>query len=223
MVHTNSTDTARAVTLDLSAFQNVSPVPVKRYTTDAPKNLHRDADLATTGKRLTVTVGPNSVTTLVLPGATGVNTGATASSSTAPRLLVNAGSGMALAVATAGGNTPVVQRAPDERDPAQQWVLTKTVPGDWSSTASYRLTDVRSGRALDVAGDGLSLLPPDPSPQQRWMLSTAGDGQYTLVNSATGALVDVTGESHADGAPVGAYRPTTGSNQTWTFRTAPAG
>ncbi|MFD6001957.1 RICIN domain-containing protein [Streptomyces erythrochromogenes] len=55
------------------------------------------------------------------------------------------------------------------------------------------------------------------------MLSTSGDGHHTLVNSATGTLLDVTGASTADGAPVGTYRPNTGRNQSWTFATDPAG
>lgn len=217
VVHTNPTGAPRTVTLDLSGFRNVSPEPVTRHVTDATRNVHREADLTPAGKRLTVTLGPNSVTTLVIPGASGVDTAAAAATAD-PRLLVNADSGMALAAGTAGGQDALVQHAPNPRDPAQQWVFTRTVPGDWSSTASYRVTNAGSGKALGVAGSALSLAPPGPSPQQQWMLSTSGDGRYTLVNSATGGLVDVTGASHADDAPVGAYRPTTGSNQSWTFR-----
>ncbi|MFC9824464.1 RICIN domain-containing protein, partial [Streptomyces erythrochromogenes] len=74
------------------------------------------------------------------------------------------------------------------------------------------------------APDGaLTLRPPGPSAEQQWMLSTSGDGHHTLVNSATGTLLDVTGASTADGAPVGTYRPNTGRNQSWTFATDPAG
>ncbi|MET9609609.1 RICIN domain-containing protein [Streptomyces sp. NPDC006512] len=220
VVHTNPTGAGRTVTLDLGGFRKVSPQPVKRYTTDATKNVHREADLATTGQRLTVTVGPNSVTTLVVPGASGVNAEAAAVSSAAPRLLVNSHSGMALSGAAAGG--AVVQHVPNHGDAAQQWVLARTVPGDWSSTAAYRVTNVGSGKVLGVVGGTLALVPPGPSIALRWMLSTTGDGQYTLVNSATGTLLDVTGASTADGAPVGVHRPTTGSNQTWDFRRGPA-
>ncbi|MGI5447572.1 RICIN domain-containing protein [Streptomyces sp. CA-243310] len=217
VVHTNPTHTARTVTLDLSAFRTVSPQPVKRYTTDTTKNVHREADLATSGKRLTVTLGPNSVTTLVIPGASGVNTEATAVPSAASRLLVNANSGMALAGTTLDKNT-LVQQVPNHGDTAQQWAFTRSVPGDWSSTASYRVKNVKSGKLLGVVGGALALAPPGPSANLRWMLSTTGDGQYTLVNSATGTLLDVTGASTTDGAPVGVHPPTTGSNQRWAFR-----
>ncbi|MEU9160596.1 RICIN domain-containing protein [Streptomyces sp. NPDC048424] len=117
----------------------------------------------------------------------------------------------------------MIQRAPNPSDTAQQWSFTRSAPGDWSSTASYRVTNAGSGRALAVADGQLALLPAEPSAQQEWMLSTSGDGHHTLVNKATGTLLDVTGASTADGAPVGTYRPNTGRNQSWTFRAGPSG
>ncbi|MGW7141085.1 glycoside hydrolase [Streptomyces xanthophaeus] len=219
VVHTNPTSAARTVAVDLSAFRSVSPAPVERYTTDATRNVQRGADLTITGKRLTVTLAPGSVTTLVIPDASGVDPGATGVPSAAPRLLVNDHSGLALTAVQDGGGSALVQQAPRPTDTntAQQWVFTRSVPDDWSSTATYRLTNLGNGQALGVAGNVLALAPPGPSPQQRWVLSTTGDGHFTLINSATGALLDVIGASTGDGAPVGVFRPTTGSNQSWTF------
>ncbi|MET9600856.1 glycoside hydrolase [Streptomyces sp. NPDC006459] len=224
VVHTNATDSARTIALDLTGFQDVSPAPVQRYTTDATRNVHREADVAVTGKRLTVTLAPHSVTTLVVPGASGVDP-ERAAPAAGPRLLVNDHSGLALAAAPApaGAGRAVVQRAPNPSDTAQQWSFTRSAPGDWSSTASYRVTNAGSGRALAVADGELALLPAEPSAQQEWMLSTSGDGHHTLINRATGTLLDVTGASTADGAPVGTYRPNTGRNQSWTFRAGPSG
>ncbi|MFE2523230.1 glycoside hydrolase [Streptomyces sp. NPDC059382] len=226
VVHTNATGSPRTVTLDLSGFRTVSPSPVQRYTTDATRNVHREADVSAEGRHLTVTLDPGSVTTLVIPGAAGVNPEATAIPSAALRLLVNDHSGLALTAAVTGGGSPLVQHAPNSGDTAQQWVFTRSLPGDWSSTATYGVTNVGSGMALAVAGDTLILAPPGPSPWQRWMLSTTGDGHITLINSATGALLDVTGASTDDGAPIGVHRPTTGGNQSWTLpaghRPAPA-
>ncbi|KOU17378.1 hypothetical protein ADK52_31775 [Streptomyces sp. WM6372] len=226
VVHTNPTGSARTITLDLTGFRNVSPAPVERYTTDATRNVHREADVSTTGKRLTVTLAPRSVTTLVVPGASDVDP-ERATPAAGPLLLVNDHSGLALTAPPPGAGSAVVQRPPNPPDTAQQWTLARSVPGDWSSTTSYRLTNAGSGRALAVAdgdGDGqLTLLPPGPSAQQQWMLSTSGDGHHTLINSATGTLLDVTGASTSDGAPVGTYRPNTGRNQSWTFRADPAG
>ncbi|MFJ6048923.1 glycoside hydrolase [Streptomyces sp. NPDC092307] len=217
VVHTNATGSDRTIELDLTGFRNVSPTTVQRYTTDATRDVHREADVSTTGGRLTVTLAPHSVTTLVLPGATGVEPGKAAPAA-GPRSLVNDRSGLALSAAKSGTGSALVQHPLNRTDPAQQWMFTRSVPDDWSSTASYRVTNAGSGQALAVSDGGLTLAPPGPSAQQRWMLSTAGDGHHTLINSATGTLLDVTGESTADGAPVGTYRPTTGPNQSWTFR-----
>ncbi len=222
VVHTNPMDSARTIALDLTGFRDVSAAPVQRYTTDATRNVHREADVAVTGRRLTVTLAPHSVTTLVVPGASGVDP-ERAAPGAGPRLLVNDHSGLALTAAPAGAGSAVVQRPPNRSDTAQQWTFTRSAPGDWSSTASYRVTNAGSGRALAVADGALTLLPPEPSAQQQWMLSTSGDGHHTLVNRATGTLLDVTGASTADGAPVGTYRPNTGRNQSWTFRADPVG
>ncbi|WP_240803887.1 glycoside hydrolase [Streptomyces sp. A0592] len=222
VVHTNPTGSARTIALDLTGFRDVSSAPVQRYTTDATRNVRREADVSITGKHLTVTLDPRSVTTLVIPGASGVDPERTTPAA-GPRLLVNDHSGLALTAAPPGAGSALVQNRPDPFEPAQQWTLTRSVPGDWSSTASYRVTNAGSGRALAVADGVLTLSPPGPSAQQQWMLSTSGDGHHTLVNSATGTLLDVTGASTATGAPVGAYRPNTGRNQSWTFRGNPSG
>ncbi|MER7509456.1 glycoside hydrolase [Streptomyces lavendulae] len=220
VVHTNATGSDRTVDLDLTGFRNVSPTPVRRYTTDATRNVHRESDVSITGRRLTVTLAPHSVTTLVLPGATGVAP-EKAGPAAGPRLLVNDHSGLALAASANGTGNALVQHPPNRPDTAQQWMLTRSVSDDWSSTASHQVTNAASGRALAVSEGKLALVLPGPSAQQRWILSTSGDGHHTLVNSATGTLLDVTGESTADGAPVGTYRPTTGRNQSWTFPSVP--
>ncbi|MEU3902885.1 glycoside hydrolase [Streptomyces goshikiensis] len=220
VVHTNSTGSARTLALDLTGFRDVSCAPVQRYTTDATRDVHREADAFTAGKRLTVTVDPHSVMTLVVPGASGVDP-EKATPAAGPRLLVNDHSGLALTAPSAGAGGTLVQHPPNRLDAAQQWNLTRSVPGDWSSTAAYRVTNAGSGRALAVADGALTVLPPGPSAQQQWMLSASGDGHYTLINSADGTLLDVTGASTADGAPVGTYRPNTGRNQSWTLRADP--
>jgi hypothetical protein len=46
-------------------------------------------------------------------------------------------------------------------------------------------------------------------------MSTTGDGSWTFVNAATGRLIDVTGQSSADGAKVSTYTPTSAANQRW--------
>ncbi|MFJ3096437.1 RICIN domain-containing protein [Streptomyces hydrogenans] len=222
VVHTNPTGASQRLTLNLGGFQSVGTGAVERYTTDGTKNLQRESDLAPAGKTLTATVGPGSVTTFVLPGATGVNTADTTAPTGAARQLLNDRSGKALAVATANGRTTLVQRTSSPGTTAQQWKFTKLDAADWGNTAAYRVTSVANGKALAAQGDALALVTPGTSAEQKWLLSTTGDGHHTLVNAAAGKLLDVSGESTADGAPVGVYRPTTGSNQSWTFRSAAA-
>ncbi|MFJ2707499.1 glycoside hydrolase [Streptomyces sp. NPDC087428] len=218
VVHTNPTGEEREVTLDLTGFESVGSAPVERYTTDTTKNLQRESDVTTDGKVLKATVGAGSVTTFVLPGVGGVNTDATTAPTGAARQVVSDNGGMALAVATDGDKSLPVQRTSDAADTAQQWRFTKSSASDWSNTAGYRITNAKTGKALSVSGDTLTFATPGGSPQQQWIRSTTGDGHATLINSATGKLLDVTGVATDDGSPVGVYRPTTGANQSWTFR-----
>ncbi|WP_371774559.1 glycoside hydrolase [Streptomyces sp. NBC_01438] len=220
VVHTNTTDEEREVTLDLDGFETAADGPVERWTTDATKNLRRDTDAAVAGRTLKAVVGPGSVTTFVLPTVSGVNTAATTAPTGAPRLLVNDNSGKALA--TADGTGTVEQRTSAPADSAQQWTFTKLSADDWGNTAAYRVTNTGTGKALSASGGALTVAPPGPSTAQQWIRSTTGDGHSTLVNRATGELLDVTNASTDDGAPVGVYRPTTGSNQSWSLPGAAA-
>ncbi|MEV8590744.1 RICIN domain-containing protein [Streptomyces sp. NPDC051180] len=222
VVHTNPTGEEREVTLNLDGFGTVTNGAVERWTTDGTKNLRRETDAAVSGRTFTATVGPGSVTTFVLPTVGGVNTAAATAPTGAPRQLRSDNGGKALAVATVGGRTTVVQRTSAPADTAQQWTFTKMSAGDWGNTAAYRITSVRTGKALAVSAGALAFASPGSSTSQQWIRSTTGDGHATLVNVATGRLLDVTGASTADGAPVGVHPPTTGPNQSWTFpSTAP--
>ncbi|MFJ6463073.1 RICIN domain-containing protein [Streptomyces sp. NPDC091387] len=218
VVHTNPIGEEREVTLDLTGFESVGSAPVERYTTDATKNLQRESDVTTDGKVLKATVGAGSVTTFVLPGAEGVNTDATTAPTGAARQVVSDNSGMALVVATDGDKSTPVQRTSDAADTARQWTFTKSSASDWGNTAAYRITNVETGLALSVSGDTLVFATLGGPAQQQWIRSTTGDSHATLINSATGKLLDVTGVATDDGSPVGVYRPTTGANQSWTFR-----
>ncbi|WP_405406624.1 RICIN domain-containing protein [Streptomyces sp. NBC_01104] len=220
VVHTNPTGEARELTLDLDGFRTTADGPVERWTTDATRDLKRDTDAAVTGRTLKATVGPGSVTTFVLPTVTGVDPATATAPTGAPRQLVNDNSGKALAVATVnGGNTPV-QRTSAPADPAQQWTFTPLSATDWSAGAAYRVTSRKTGQALSASDGTLTLAPPGTSTAQQWIRSTTGDGHHTLINRASGELLDVSGASTGDGAPVGVYRPTTGANQSWTLPSA---
>ncbi|MEE1820868.1 RICIN domain-containing protein [Streptomyces sp. BE20] len=222
VVHTNTTGTAQALTLDLAGYQKPGfGTAVQRYTTDGTRNVQRGADLTVTAAAtVTTTVGPGSVTTFVLPGAVGVNASTATTPTGGARQLLNENSGLALA---AGPNAQAgpVQRTSNPADPGQQWTFTK-VGGGWDSTATYRITNAATGKALAVTAGALGSAAPGNAAAQLWMRSTAGDGRGTFVNKATGLLLDVSDAAGWDGAPVNVWPPTTGSNQSWSVRSADA-
>src|SRR5690606_12383809 len=49
----------------------------------------------------------------------------------------------------------------------------------------------------------------------QWILSTTGDGTYTLVNASSRTLLEVGGQATADGSPVVTYLANSGVNQRW--------
>ncbi|MET9870965.1 Ig-like domain-containing protein, partial [Streptomyces sp. NPDC006386] len=76
--------------------------------------------------------------------------------------------------------------------------------------------------------DNEAVLQEADAPAAQWIMSTTGDGTWTFVNAATGRLLDVVGQSTADGARVSAFLPTSAANQRWgvtdetVLRTQPA-
>ncbi|MGW6912923.1 RICIN domain-containing protein [Kitasatospora sp. NPDC054939] len=220
VVHTNPTGTAQTLTLDLAGFQRTGAgTPVERWTTDGTKDVRREADLTVTAAgTLTTTVGPGSVTTFVLPGTVGVNSATATAPTVGPQHLVNDHSGLVLAAGPLPGSGPV-QRTPDPADPGRQWHVTRA-GGGWDSTATYRITNAGTGTDLAVSSGALAFAAPGKAAKQLWMRSTTGDGRSTIVNRASGLLLDVTGAARWDGAPVGVWTATAGSNQSWSVRSA---
>ncbi|MEV4333572.1 RICIN domain-containing protein [Streptomyces sp. NPDC049597] len=212
VVHTNSTGQARDVTLDLDGFQTTGGA-VQRWVTDGSRNLERQSDLTAAGAVRT-TVPAGSVTTFVLPGVSGVDT-TTTSVPTGARQLLNDRSGLALTAGTVSGKSAPVQQTRRAGDTAQQWTFTKLSATDWGNTATYRIANAKTGKALNVAQGALGFASPGTSTSQQWIRSSVGDGHTTLINKATGLLLEITGESTSEGAPAGVYRPTTGSHQSW--------
>ncbi|MFJ8434013.1 ricin-type beta-trefoil lectin domain protein [Kitasatospora sp. NPDC094019] len=222
VVHTNTTGSARTLTLDLAGYRTPGAgTAVQRYTTDTTRNVQREADLTVTAAgTVTAVVGPGSVTTFVLPGAVGVNAATAATPTGDDRQLVNGNSGLALAAGPSAQGGPV-QRVPDPADPGQRWNITR-VGGGWDSTATYRISNAATGRALAVTSGSLGFAEPGNAAAQLWMRSTTGDGRGTFVNKAGGLLLDVGGAADWDGAPVGVWPATAGSNQSWAVRDAAA-
>ncbi|WP_460073198.1 glycoside hydrolase [Streptomyces sp. YKOK-I1] len=217
VVHVNGSTTDRAVTLDLSRFGRVAPgATVTPVVTSAQGALVRGAPVAVTGRSATLTVPARSVTTFLVSGVGGVAEDAALVRKGHVYRLQGTQSGRSLTPSD-DGDAPVI-RTNDPAAARQLWSVAKVTRGvgnreryTVASAATGRRLAVRDGRAvLEEPADGT----PDTAAQ--WILSTTGDGTWTLVNAATGRLLDVTGQSTADGAPVSAYTPTSAANQRWT-------
>ncbi len=223
VVHTNATTSPRAVTLDLSKFGDVaadaSVTPVVTSTggylvSGEPVPVTVSDGVASA----TLTVPAESVTTFLVDGVSGVAHDAAIVQDGHVYRLDGVQSDLSLAPS---GDRVVIRT--DAATAAQLWELTPLGAPEGSGThrTQYLLTSAADGRAVTVASDGSVVLAaapasPDDSPARaRWILSTTGDGSYTLVSAATGRLLEVGGESRADGASVGTWLANSNANQRW--------
>lgn len=100
-------------------------------------------------------------------------------------------------------------------DNIQQWRFDEISEGDW------RLTNVASGRVLDLPGGSradsvhLQQYNDNGGDNQRWAI-TPVDGEYFLITSkVSGKNLDVDGISTQDGAEIHQYQDTGNDNQLW--------
>ncbi|UUU27885.1 glycoside hydrolase [Streptomyces sp. DSM 40750] len=216
VVHVNSGTTARSVTLDLSRFAKVSPrATVTPVVTSADGALVEGTPVRVTDRSATLDVPAKSVTTFLVEGVSGVAKDAALVRSGHVYRLQGAQSGKSLTPSEDG--TGVVIRTTGASSAQQLWSLEKLTPGT-DNRERYALTNAGTGKRLAVR-DNQAVLD-DPADGEvpaaaQWIMSTTGDGSWTFVNAATGRLVDVTGQSSADGAKVSTYTPTSAANQRW--------
>ncbi|PZG02975.1 hypothetical protein C1I99_00185 [Micromonospora deserti] len=212
VVHVNSSDTGRRVTLDLSRFGHVRPgATVTPVVTDAFGALVRHEPVRVDRKSAAFTVPAKSVTTFVVDGVRGVAGDAALVQDGHVYRLQGVQSGRSL---TPAGSSLVIRTSEPSATPL--WGISP-ITADTGNRARHLLST--GDRTLVLRGGSLTLeqssaeLAADPAAQ--WLLSTTGDGTYTLVNAATGRLLDVTGQATAEASPVGTYPPTSGDNQRW--------
>lgn len=218
VVHVNSTTSERAVTIDLSKFGHVArDATVTPVVTSASGKLARRSPVAVSGRRATFTVPAQSVTSFVVKGVSGVAKHAALLRKGHTYELTGVQSGKALTVADDG--TRLVIRTPGTdpaTDPGRQWRL-RQVSGDTGNRQRYVFTNPVEGKRLAVR-DGAPVLEADRGRRDeatRWIMSTTGDGTWTLVNAATGGLLEVGGQATAEGSAVTTWTPNSGANQRW--------
>ncbi|WP_399920744.1 glycoside hydrolase [Streptomyces kanamyceticus] len=215
VVHVNRTTAHRAVTVDLSKFGRVSRgATVTPVVTSAGGKLERRKAVEVTDRKATFTVPAESVTSFVVDGVSGVAKDAALLQQGHSYQLTGVQSGKDLT--TAADGTGLVIKAAKEGDTAQRWQLRPT-GGDTGSRQRHVVTSQADGKRLAVR-DGAPVLEPDRGHARtsaQWLMSTTGDGTWTLLNAATGRLLEVGGQATHDGAAVTTWTPNSGANQRW--------
>ncbi|MFF8846322.1 glycoside hydrolase [Streptomyces sp. NPDC015127] len=218
VVHVNSTGEARTVTIDLSKFGQVTAdATVTPVVTSADSKLERHDAVPVTGRKATFTVPAQSVTSFVVDGVSGVAKDAALLRKGHTYELTGVQSGKALTVADDGTHLLIRTAGNGPSGAAQQWRLHPISGDDTSSRQRYVVTDAAGAKRLAVRDD-VPVLEPDTGRRDaaaRWIGSTTGDGSWTLVNAATGKLLEVGGQATHEGAAVTAWQPNSGPNQRW--------
>ncbi|WP_328468082.1 RICIN domain-containing protein [Actinoplanes sp. NBC_00393] len=213
-VHANQTAQERAVTLDLSKFGTISRrATITPIVTSADGKLVRGARVAVSGKKATLTVPAQSVTTFLIDGVSGV----------AGKHLMNGHTYRIEGVQSGRSLTPdaggAAIRTSDPAAAGQLWTF-RALGDGLSNRERYVISNAGTGQRLAVR-DGAVVVEDDSGTADdgaQWVLSTTGDGTYTLVNVAARRLIDVPGQATADGTRVSLYQPTSGANQRWAVR-----
>ncbi|WP_454851809.1 RICIN domain-containing protein [Promicromonospora soli] len=221
VVHINDTTAERDVTLDLSGFADIAAgATVTPVVTSVDGYLVEGEPVSVRDAAATLTVPAESVTTFLVDGVSGVADDAALAQDGHVFRLDGVQSGLSLAPDGDGG----VQISTDDPAAAEQlWTLTDlgTPEGSGTHRTRYAVTNVGTGEQLAISADTSAVLtaapadPADTPDAARWVLSTTGDGTYTLVNAVSGTLLEVGGEARADGSPVGTYLANSNANQRW--------
>lgn len=226
LVHVNTGTTSRDLTIDLSKFGTIAPgatvTPV--ITTESPAEdptanaLVAGAPVAVdaAGKAV-VSVPAKSVTTLVVSGVSGVSAEAPGLRDGHRYQLFGVQSDRALsadasAVAIRTGATTTAAAS------AQTWTV-RTISGEGSDRHRFTL-QAGDGRFLGVAGGGTTLVSASADaasadPALQWISTTSDGATYSLLSVAGERVLDVNGQSTADGASVGLWTSNDGANQRW--------
>lgn len=213
MVYTNSSTEEKQINFDLSGFDTINEnAKATPYVTSATKDLEKITDIGISNEKLSTVVEPQSVTTFVISGVSGVNKEKTIINSDKKYKFINKNSDKALDIEK--DEKSVVQNTNKLHKKSQNWSIQKLTDG-YSTEEVYKIFNTKTKEVLGVEDGSIELQSFENTANQKWMLSTTGNGEYTFINMQNGDLLDVMGESKDDGAEVGVWKPTTGINQVW--------
>ena len=229
LVHVNTETTARDLTIDLSRFGQIAPgatvtpiVTTQSPVDDVTANALVEGEPAVVdaaSRTAVVSVPAKSVTTLVIDGVSGVSADAPSLDDGETYQLVGVQSGKALTADAAGitirsGGTTAETAAP------QAWTV-HSISGAGTDRHRFALEN-GDGRLLAVNGTSTALVaaqPEDAASDEslQWVLSTTDGTTFSLLSAAAERVLDVNGQSSADGAGVGTWTSNNGGNQRWTI------
>lgn len=213
VVYTNSTTEEKAINFDLSGFETVkTSAKATPYVTSKTDNLVQKSDITISDKKLSAVVEPQSITTFVLSGVSGVNKDNLFLNNDQEYEFINKNSGKVLDIGQDG--KAIVQKTNIRDEESQNFSIQKITDG-YSTKEIYKIVNTANGSVLGVENGSVILQNNEDSPNQKWMLSTYGNGEYTFINVQDGNLLEVGGESKEEGAKVGVWNPTAGNHQQW--------
>ncbi|UZX01303.1 hypothetical protein F8G81_00715 [Arthrobacter sp. CDRTa11] len=216
VVHVNDSAQEHPVVLDLSGFGaiqgNATVTPVVSDVTGAlvkgqPVAVGRNATA-------TLTVPKESVTTFIVEGVQGVSKDASLVQAGHVYRLQGVQSGKSIAIAPNGTSAVIRSGAAAE----QMWNI-RLLSGENSNQARYAVGTADGTRELASVENAVTLVDAAelPAENAQWILSTTGDGTYTLVNAASGRLLEVGGNATAEGSAVTMWMANSADNQRWTI------
>ena len=131
--------------------------------------------------------------------------------------------GLALDVAGGvAGNGINIQVYPSNKSRAQEWSFVSSGGGGIEGTYTLRsalnenkVLDVSGGVANARNGTNIQLYDSNGTEAQRWRIQSNGDGTYTVVNPATGKVLDVAAGSRVDGGNIQLYDSNGTCAQRW--------
>ncbi|WP_082104311.1 discoidin domain-containing protein [Demequina soli] len=233
LVHVNDGTDAEDVTLDLSGFgaiaagATVTPIVTTESTVADPtaNALVEGAPVAVdaASRSAVVHVPAKSVTTFVVSGVSGVAADAPAFRDGDTVQLAGVQSSKPL---TATGDALTITKGVTSKVAAQSWTV-HTMSGEGTNRQRIAL-ESGDGRLLGTVAGSAALVDAavadaaaDTSLQ--WIPSTTDGSTFSLLSVDGERVLDVNGQSSADGTAVGLWTSNGGGNQTWTLAAPGAG
>lgn len=229
LVHVNTEAAPRELKIDLSRFGEIAPgatvtpiVTTQSTEADPTSNALVEGTpvpVNATTRSATITVPAKSVVTLVVSGVSGVSDDAAALRDGHSYQLFGVQSGKALA---ASGTAAVIRTSATTADAAtaQTWTV-RTLAGGGTDRHRFAL-QAGDGRFLAESAGGVTLTSATleqaaSDPALQWISSTTDGTRFSILSVSNERVLDVNGQSSADGAGVGLWTSNDGTNQLWTL------